>query len=175
MSHLKTHRGFTLDARSSGPEGYIDLPLVDTLYHHMETRHDFAGNLDYLQDVLQAAKQLMFTRDGRFILSQQLKTPCSHWVLAFSLSTLGFINGEPRKMALENYRDLMVYHPKDVVKVEAGKLIREQDLGWFFTASADEILSCWLSREDGLADLVQSLYLIGGSLPEGWHEHSDAA
>jgi len=175
MSHLKTHRGFSVDTQSSHPTGYIDLPLVDTLYHRMETTHDFGHDLDYLQDVLKAAKQLLFTRHGRFVLAHQVKTPCSRWVLDFTLSTLDFINGcGPRKMAMENYRDLMVYHPKDVAQADAEKLVRERSLGWFFTATPGEVLSAWLSREDGLADLVQTLYLVGGGLPDGWHEHSEA-
>lgn len=175
MSHLKTHRGFSVDAQSAHPHGFIDLPLVDRLYHRMETTHDFADDFGYLQDVLHAGKQLLFTRQGRFILAQQVKTPCSRWVLDFTLSTLGYIKGNgPRKMALENYRDLMIFHPKDIIEADAGALIRAHGLDMFFTASPGDILGWWLSQEGGLTDLVQSLQLIGGSLPEGWHEHSGA-
>jgi len=175
MTVLKTHRGFALDAQSAHPAGYVDLPLVDTLYHRMETTNDFVGDFDYLQDVTQAAKQLLFNSAGHFILTQQLKTPCSNWVLNFTLSTLGFINGRARNMALENFRDLMVFHPVDVVSADFSKLVRELDLGWMFTATAGDIIGTWLSREDGLTDLVMSLKLIGGSLPKDWHEYSDAS
>jgi len=175
MSHLKTHRGFTVAVGAAYQEGYVDLPAVDTLYHRMETTRDFAEDYQYLQDVLQAAKQLLFTRDGRFILIKQVHVPCSHWVMNFALSTLGFIQGQPRTMALENFRDLLVFHPNDVVKVNSSQLIRDHKLDWFFTATPGEILGCWLSREDGLTDLVQTLHLVGGSLPDGWHKHSDAA
>ena len=175
MSHLKTHRGFSVDTHSAHPQGYVDLPLVDRLYHRMETTHDFAEDFEHLQEVLQAARQVLFTRNGKFILIQQVKTPCSRWVLDFTLSTLAFIKGDgPRRMALENYRDLLVFHPKDVIERNADQLIRDHDLTGFFTATPGDILSCWLSREDGLTDLVQSLYLIAGSLPENWHEHSKA-
>ncbi|MNN81641.1 hypothetical protein D3C81_1984880 [compost metagenome] len=69
----------------------------------------------------------------------------------------------------------MIYHPTDVVMPDHGKLIRELDLGWFFGASAGDILASWLGQEDGLTDLVQTLHIVGGSLPAGWHEHSGAA
>ncbi|QTH80397.1 hypothetical protein PA10_00199 [Pseudomonas phage pPa_SNUABM_DT01] len=175
MSQIKTHRGFTLSTDPNAARGYIDLPLVDTLYHHMETKTNFEHDYGYVQDVLKAARQILFTADGRFILANQVKVPCSHWVLHYTLSTLAFIAGKDRQLSLENYRDLLVFHPKDIVAADHGKLIRELDLGWFFGASAGDILSCWLAREDGLTDLVQSLHLIGGSLPPGWHEHTDAA
>ncbi|MNI70753.1 hypothetical protein D3C76_112570 [compost metagenome] len=175
MSQLQTHRGFTLAAQSKHPRGYIDLPVVNTLYHHMETKHNFADDCDYVKDVLAAARQVLFTSDNKFILASQVKIPCSHWVLSYTLSTLAFIMGQDRQISQENFRDLMVFHPKDIVKPDHGKLIRELDLGWFFGASAGEILSRWLAREDGLTDLVQTLHLVGGSLPPGWHENTDAA
>lgn len=175
MSILKTHRGFILDSKSSHPAGYIDLPLVDTIYHHMETVDLFQNDFGYLEDVLRAAKQVLFDSKGRFILINQLKERPSAWVLSFTLSTLRFINGEQRQVSLENYRDLMVFHPSDAVVVDYGKLVREHNLGWFFEASAGQILAAWLAQEDGLTDLVQSLHLVAGSLPEGWHDRSDAA
>lgn len=171
MSHLKTHRGFTLDA--NGSHGYVDLPVIDTLYHHMETTNNFAEDFGYVKDVLKAAKQMLFDRTGRFILAKQLHTPCSHWVFNFTVSTLAFIGGEPRKLSLENYRDLMLFHPKDIVAVDAKAIIREQNLGWIFDVDASTILSRWLSQEDGLTDLVMSLNLIGGSLPPGWYHQTE--
>jgi hypothetical protein len=175
MSVIKTHRGFILDTTSQHPEGFIDLPLIDKLYHRMESINGFEHDFDYLEDVVVAAKQVLFTRSGQFILLNQLKELQSNWVLNFSISTLNFINGKTRALALENYRDLMVFHPKDRISVDAGKLVRENDYGWMFTASKGEIISAWLGREDGLTDLVVCLHLIAGSLPDGWHERSDAA
>lgn len=173
MSSLKTHRGFTLS--TGGKHGYVDLPVIDTLYHHMETTHNFIEDFGYVADVLKAAKQMLFDSNGQFILAKQMNTPCSHWVFNFTVSTLAFISGEPRKISLENYRDLMVYHPKDIVAVDSSAIVRQQNLGWVFGADASTILTKWLSREDGLTDLVVSLWLIGGSLPDGWFHHTDAA
>ncbi|MCY1352911.1 hypothetical protein D9M68_19450 [compost metagenome] len=175
MSVIKTHRGFILDTASNHPAGYIDLPLIDKLYHRMETINNFELDFSYLEDVVAAAKQVLFTRTGKFILLNQLKEHQSNWVMNFSISTLNYINGKTRALALENYRDLMVFHPTDTISVDAGKLIRENDYGWMFEASKGEIIAAWLSQEDGLTDLVVSLYLIAGSLPDGWHEHSAAA
>lgn len=172
MSHLKTHRGFTLDI--NGDSGYVDLPVIDTLYHHMETNNNFAEDYGYVKDVLKAAKQMLFDRNGRFILAKQLNTPCSHWVFNFTVSTMAFIGGEPRKLSLENYRDLLLFHPTDIVKVDASGVIREQNFGWVFDADASTILSKWLAMEDGLTDLVMSLNLIGGSLPPGWYHQTEA-
>jgi hypothetical protein len=67
----------------------------------------------------------------------------------------------------------MLFHPKDVVAVDAKAIIREQNLGWVFDADASTILSRWLSQEDGLTDLVMSLNLIGGSLPNGWYHQTE--
>ncbi len=172
MSHIKTHRGFVLD--SSTRPGYLDLPLVDTLYHHMETEVGFEHDYDYVKNVIQAARQILFDAKGQFVLAKQLHAPCSHWVLNFTVSTLKYISGEPRSIELENYRDLMPFHPKDVVKVDPSAIIRENNLAWMFTSDPGTIISCWLGQEDGLTDLVMSLNLIAGSLPTGWHEHSAA-
>lgn len=172
---IKTHRGFILDTASQQPAGYVDLPLIDKLYHRMESVNDFEHDFDYLEDVVAAAKQILFTRSGYFVLLNQLKNKPSHWVMNFTLSSLGYLNGKPRAMSLENYRDLMVFHPQDQVDIDYGKVIRENDFGWMYKATKGEIISAWLSKEDGLTDLVLSLYLIAGGLPAGWHDHSDAA
>jgi hypothetical protein len=175
MSVIKTHRGFIMDKASSHPAGYIDLPLIDRLYHRMETVTNFEHDFGYLEDVVAAAKQVLFTRTGKFVLLEGLKELQSHWVMNFSISTLNFINGKARALALENYRDLMVFHPKDAAAVDASKIIRDNDYGWMFTATPGEIIADWLAKEDGLTDLVFSLHLIAGSLPDNWHERSDAA
>lgn len=174
MTVLRTHRGFVLDSRSSHPEGYIDLPLVDTLYQRMEATHDWHDDFEYLEQVVKAAKQLLFTKDDRFILTSQLKEPLPHWVLKFTLSTLDFLNGKPRQLSLENFRDLMVFHPQDAVTHDHSKAIRDNNYGWMFQATSGDIVSAWLSQEDGLTDLVMSLYLIGGKLPSDWHSKSEA-
>lgn len=175
MTILRTHRGFVLDSNSKQPAGFVDLPVVDTLYHRMETTHDWQDDFDYLNQTVAAAKQLLFNGHGRFIIAKQLREPVSHWVLKFAYSTLDFINGKERQISLENFRDLMVFHPKDLAKTEnVDRLIRENDYAWFFTASPEEIISKWLSREDGLTDLVMSLQLIGGALPADWHDNSEA-
>jgi hypothetical protein len=169
---LTTHRGFTLS--TDGRHGYVDLPVIDTIYHHMETNNHFADDWSYVQDVLKAAKQILFDRNGQFLLAKQLTIPCSHWVFNFTVSTLAFLSGQPRKLSLENYRDLLIFHPTDMVSVDSKGVVREQDLGWAFSADASTILSRWLSQEDGLTDLVMSLNLIGGSLPKGWYHQTEA-
>lgn len=169
---LKTHRGFSLTTDSR--TGYVDLPVIDTLYHHMETNNNFADDFGYVQDVLKAAKQMLFDSKGQFILARQMTTPCSHWVFNFTVSTLAYISGEPRKLSLENYRDLMLFHPADIVAVDSAAIVRQHNLGWVFTADASTILTRWLSHEDGLTDLVMSLNLIGGSLPNGWYHQTEA-
>ncbi|MNP89090.1 hypothetical protein D3C85_14900 [compost metagenome] len=174
MSVLRTHRGFVLDNKSSQPEGFVELPVVESLYHRMETTHDWADDFDYLEQVIAAAKQLLFSRDGRFILTSQLKEPTSAWVLKFTASTLNFLNGTARQLSLENFRDLMVFHPKDVASYDHARAIRENNWGWMFQATPGEIISAWLSQEDGLTDLVMSLYLIGSPLPSDWHGKSEA-
>lgn len=171
MNHLMTHRGFTLAVE--GQRGYVDLPVIDRLYHHMETTNNFAEDFNYVADTLKAARQMLFDRNGRFILAQQLNIPCSHWVFNFTVSTLAYISGEPRKLSLENYRDLMLFHPKDVVAVNAKAVVAAHNLGWLFSADPSTILTRWLSHEDGLTDMVMSLNLIGGSLPAGWYHQTD--
>ncbi|MND13072.1 hypothetical protein D3C76_670990 [compost metagenome] len=171
MSQLLTHRGFTIS--QGDKHGYLDLPLIDTLYHHMETNNHFAGDFGFVQDVLKAAKQILFDRNGQFLLARQLNIPCSHWVFNFTVSTLAFISGVPRKLSLENYRDLMLFHPQDIVAADSKAVVRQQDLGWVFSADASVILSRWLQQEDGLTDLLMSLNLIGGSLPAGWYHQTE--
>lgn len=170
MKGLMTHRGFML--AMDGRPGYLDLPLVDKVYHQMETQHNVDKDYEYVKDVLAAAKQVLFDKNGRFILAKQLNSPVSRWVFNFSVSTLAFISGEPRKISLENYRDLLAYHPKDIISTDASEIIREQKLGWLFDVDASVVLSRWLSREDGLTDLVVSMYLVAGSLPDGWFHHT---
>jgi len=172
MSGLKTHRGFTLDP--NGQRGYLDLPLIDTLYHHMETKANFEHDFDYVKDVVRAAKQVLFNRKGDFILAQQLNIPCSHWVFNFAVSTLAYIQGQPRKIELENYRDLLLFHPTDLVSVDGSRIVRENNFGWYFGVDAGKIIQRWLAQEDGLTDLVMSLNLIAGSLPPGWFHQTEA-
>lgn len=175
MSRIQTHRGFTVEHSDISAAGYLDFPLVDTLYHRMETTHDWVDSFEYLTDVAKAAKQVLFNNRGQFILAQQLKEPSSPWVLHFTLSTLRFLAGEARAISLENYRDLMLYHPREAVVVDHSALIRELKLQWVFSTHPGQLISRWLCQEDGLTDLVMSLQLIGGGLPEGWHDRSQAA
>jgi len=175
MSIVKTHRGFILDSKSPHPAGYIDLPLVDELYHRMETTDNFEHDFGYIEDVVKAAKQVLFTSKGEFVLLKQLVEKPSHWVMNFSISTLKYINGDARALSLENYRDLMVFHPKDQVSVDAPKTTRENGFGWLYKAKPHEIIAAWLRHEDGLTDLVMSMYLVAGKLPDKWHDRSDAA
>lgn len=168
---LMTHRGFTIDKQ--GQNGYVDLPLIDRVYHHMETTHNFADDFEFVKDVLAAAKQILFDRDGRFLLAKQMNTPCSQWVFKFTVSTLLYLSGEPRKISLENFRDLMVFHPTDVVATDSSLVVRQNNLGWVFDASASTILSRWLAQEEGLTDLVMTMYLVGGSLPTDWYRGAD--
>lgn len=176
MSVIKTHRGFILASSSShGTGGYIDLPAVDDLYKRVETGDNFELDFDFINKVVVAAKQVLFTSEGEFVLLKQLKEKSSNWVLKFSISSLKFINGEQRQISLENFRDLMTFHPKDQSSIEYGQVIRENDFGWMFKATPGEIIAAWLGREDGLTDLVMSLQLIAGALPDGWHDQSDAA
>ncbi len=173
MNQIRTHRGFIV-----GPgtiKGYLDLPLVDELYKRMETTHDFAADFGYLNDTLKAAKQVLFNNAKQFIILQQLKNDAPYWVKHFSLSTLRYLNGEPRALALENYRDLMLFHPKDVTSMEHGELIRTHQLEYAYASTPGQIIGRWLAQEDGLTDLVMSLQLIAGALPEGWHDRSQAA
>lgn len=174
MNRLRTHRGFTVENAPGVSRGYLDLPLVDMLYKRMETTHNWEHDFSYLTDVVRAAKQVLFNQRGQFILAHQLRTTCSPWVLHFTVNTLRYLNGEPRQLSLENYRDLMVFHPRDEVLADHSALIRTHDLGWLFSATPEEIICKWLSCEDGLTDLVLSLHLVGGSLPADWHDRSEA-
>lgn len=175
MSTIRTHRGFIMDVQSKEPEGFVSLQLADKLYQKMETSDNFEHRFDFIQDVVRAAKQSLFTSDGRFVLLNQLKCKPPHWVLKFSISTLCYINGQMRQIAVENYRDLMPFHPKDEVSVDFSSVVRDNNLGWMFKATPGEIIAAWLAQEDGLTDLVMTLQLVAGELPDGWHDRSDAA
>lgn len=176
MSRLLTHRGFTLGHLDAPGAGYLDFPLTDVLYRRMETTHDWVNDFGYLTDVITAAKQVLFNTRGQFILAHQLKEPSSPWVMHFTISTLRYLCGEPRTMSLENYRDLMLYHPQEsAVVADHGQLIRDLGLQWMFSTNPGKLIGKWLEQEDGLTDLVMSLQLIGGSLPDGWHDRSEAA
>jgi hypothetical protein len=173
MKKVLTHRGF-LVSDGSGPVHYMDYPDVQTLYHHVETNHNFQDDYDFIEKVIKVAKEVLFDDKGRFILYQQLRVGGSLWVLSFARSTLDFLNGHERKLALENYRDLMVFHPKQFLTKTAEAAINPAEHGWIVQSKPQEIISTWLSKEDGLTDLVMTLQLVGGPLPEHWHESSEA-
>lgn len=171
---IKTHRGFTVPLGGGSDNGYAELPLVDVLYERIRTTVDFVDDFDFLSDVITAARKVLFGQHG-FVLYRQVSKPASRWVHSFSLSTLQLINGQQRRISLENYRDLLVFHPKGVEEIDHLKAYRESNLTWMATATPGDILSKWVKLEGGLTDLVTTLHLVAGSLPENWKDFSEAA
>lgn len=161
-----THRGFCVGDKEKS--GYMALPVVDELYSHMATQHNWEDDKEYIKKVIVVARSSLFDKAGRFIFLNQLKPKVNHWVSHFSISTMKYIMTGRREMALENYRDLMVFHPTDMIDVDRPTTVTKNNLQAIYQLTPAEIIAMWLSREDGLTDMVQTLHLVWGSLPDNW-------
>lgn len=158
----------TSDAKTPG---YLGSELYDNLRDHYRLHSDCAHDLGFIRDVAKAAKELLFS-GGQNLLKRQLESDTTRWVLSFTSTTLDYLNGIRRPISIENYLDLLEFHPAYTVRFDpqenAAKSRAWQPL---LTLPPEDFISLWLSQPAGLNDLVQSLYLLGGSLPDEWHQH----
>jgi len=170
MKDIRTHRGFLI-ARDSGEPGYIASVRFNKLLEHYRTHSDSHLDFAFITDVVKGAKELLF-QGGQNLLRNQLWHPSSRWVLSFVASTLDFVNGAPRNISVVNYYDLLEFHPEALTQFDASAN-RDKLRQWdqILKARPEEFISLWLSREGGLNDLVHTLHLIGGDLPNEWHAH----
>ena len=170
MRELRTHRGFLISRKPPEP-GFMALDMVDGLYEHYRANVDCQHDLNFVTDVARAAKIVLY-HNGMNILKNQLWHPSSRWVLSFTVSTLDYVNGERRMISVENYRDLLEFHPKSAVNFDSSanhaKLRQWERI---LNLPEEEFISLWLSRDAGLNDLVVSLQLIAGKLPDEYTQH----
>lgn len=171
---ITSHRGFVLPLLPSegGESKYVSLPLVDQLYERVRTTSDFHRDFEFVQSVIVAAKRILYGQEG-FTIARQLKVPGSRWTHAFAISTIGYLNGIPRKMSLENFRDLLAPHPTRGLTVNYREVIDTYGLTDMTHVDLTEVLRKWMSTPEGLTDLVVTLELMAGSLPANWKDFSE--
>jgi hypothetical protein len=170
MNDVRTHRGFLVTRNAKAP-GYLSNPVFDAMFEHYRTHSSPHEDFGFVADAVTHAKGLLFAK-GSNLLKDQLWNPSSQWVLSFVASTLDFVNGYPRVISVNNYADLLEFHPKLNTQFDAsGNRDKLRQWDSILSLPAEEFISLWLSQESGLFDLVSSLYLIAGTLPEQWSDH----
>lgn len=172
MKDTRTHRGFLVERNSATP-GYLSNDMFDKMRDHLRNHTNAEADFGFVTDVTRQAKSLLFRNQGsENLLRMQLWHPSSRWVLSFVSSTLDFVGGKARSIQVENYIDLLEFHPTNMTQFDAsnnaGKLREWAEL---FKLTPEEFISLWMSQPSGLTDMVQSLYLIGGALPSEWMQH----
>lgn len=171
MNEIRTHRGFLM-ATPAAKGAFLTLDVVDKLYDHLKTSGTVFQDFNFLRDVAKAAKMVIFYQ-GRNMLIQQLTQPSTRWLLSFVSTTLDYVaTGDRRTISVENYKDLLDFHPKADTRFDT-VANRDRLRAWDHIAGlpAGEFISLWLSREGGLNDLVCSLQLIAGALPDEFAQH----
>ncbi len=171
MNEIRTHRGFLM-ATPAAKGAFLTLDVVDQLYAHLKTSGTVYQDFNFLRDVAKAAKAVIFYQ-GRNLLIGQLTQPSTRWLLSFVTTTLDYVaSGDRRTISVENYKDLLDFHPKPDTRFDS-YANRDRMRAWDRIAgmSAADFISLWLSREGGLNDLVCSLQLIAGALPDEFAQH----
>lgn len=170
MSELRTHRGFLVRADTPSP-GYLGSESYDKLRDHYRLHSDSAHDLGFIHDVCKAAKELLYP-NGQNLFELQLQHGTSRWILSFVSTTLDYLNGIRRPISIENYLDLLEFHPSTGVRFDPqANAAKVRTWDWLLRLPPQQLIPLWLAQPAGLNDLVQALYLIGGKLPEQWHKH----
>lgn len=170
MKDVRTHRGFLVTRNAKEP-GYLSNPVFDAMFEHYRTHSNCHEDFAFVTEASTHAKTLLFPK-GTNLLKDQLWNPSSQWVLSFVASTLDFVNGYPRAISVNNYTDLLEFHPNQTTQFDAsGNRDKLRQWDSILNLPPEEFISLWLSQEAGLFDLVSTLYLIGGTLPAQWTDH----
>jgi hypothetical protein len=88
--------------------------------------------------------------------------------LDFLLDTLNFIIGQPRKVSIFVWRELMLTDPENKSNIEISnrKINRLKDLYPKIPTQTSDIIQLWCSQEDGFEDMLTTMFLLFGPAPK---------
>lgn len=171
MTILRTHTGFLAVSPANGSpvHQFYGNPAIRTLYLDMINDPTFTDTWEWRRQAIGIANEILNNNPNFFNLQIFGNVPMPSRNVDFIHSVLTFIMTGKRQLPTILWNDVLEFHPTNLTVVSDKTRDHFKDLfGMVIDSPVHLMLSMWLSQPRGLEDMLTSLFIIFGDLPENW-------
>jgi hypothetical protein len=171
MRPLRTNTGFIIQRPSgaSATDQFYGNPVVNLLYLDLINHPELTATWEWRSKAIMVSRDLLLVNNDFFRNQILSGAAMSARTVDFIHSTLTFILTGKRQLPTILWNDILEYHPTDLTAVSDKTKDHFKDLfGTLLNGPLHSLLALWLSQPGGLEDLLTTVFIIFGDLPENW-------
>jgi hypothetical protein len=171
MNPLRTNTGFLTcrPSDASPSDQFYGSPVASKLYQDMVNHPDLTATWEWRSKAIIAARDLLLMNPDFFKVQVFSGIPMSARTIDFIHSTLTFIMTGKRQLPTILWNDVLDYHPSDLNAVSDKTKDHFKSLfSMVMNNPVHKLLAMWLSQPGGFEDMLTTMFIIFGDLPENW-------
>lgn len=165
MRHLRTERGFIIPSDEKTNKLWYNSPAINALYHEQCDILVNKLNWSWLGKAAEiCAKQLAI--DGKknfFAIQLDSDGSLPFRAVDYVIDSMTYLRTGRRRISIDHWFDLLEVQPEKFISLSNEQLRRyKEEFKDILNLSPVELVCLWLSKPEGLDDLITSMMIIFG-------------